>query len=226
MVTVDTHPTTSGLAPLTRRSTAEIVAEQLRTAITRGELPPGGQLGEIDLANRLGVSRGPLREAMQRLVQEGLLRSEPHRGLFVIDLDDDDVRDIYRARSAIERAACRRILEGDRAAAVSRLRAAHAQMATAAASADADALTDADHYFHQTLVSASGSPRLERMAETLLVETRMCLLALQGTTRHSGDTIDEHRGLVDAIEAGDEELLLSSLEAHMTEAVDRLTRHR
>ncbi|MBB5908955.1 DNA-binding GntR family transcriptional regulator [Actinoalloteichus hymeniacidonis] len=225
-MTVDTGQAVGGLGPLTRRSTAEIVAEQLRTAITRGELPPGGQLGEIDLASRLGVSRGPLREAMQRLVQEGLLRSEPHRGLFVIDLDDADVRDIYRARFAIERAACELILGGDRVEAVARLRKAHAGMAAASAAGDADALVDADHFFHQTLVSASGSPRLERMAETLLVETRMCLLALQGTTRHSGDTIDEHRGLVDAIEAGDAALVLSSLEAHMAEAVERLTRHR
>src|SRR3954468_19098287 len=97
------------LEPVPRRSTVEIIADQLRSAIMYGSLPPGSQLGEADLAAKLGVSRGPLREAMQRLVQEGLLRSERHRGLFVIDMDAADVRDVYQARLAIERAACQLI---------------------------------------------------------------------------------------------------------------------
>ncbi|MGH3815020.1 MAG: GntR family transcriptional regulator, partial [Pseudonocardiaceae bacterium] len=62
------------LQPVSRQSTAAIIADRLRDAITRGAFPPGAQLGEVELAGRLGVSRGPLREAMQRLVQEGLLR--------------------------------------------------------------------------------------------------------------------------------------------------------
>ncbi|MDQ3150864.1 MAG: GntR family transcriptional regulator, partial [Actinomycetota bacterium] len=90
----------SDLEPVSRESTAAIIAERLRDAIMRGVFPPGTQLGEVDLAGRLGVSRGPLREAMQRLVQEGLLRGERHRGLFVIDLGLADVRDVYAARLA------------------------------------------------------------------------------------------------------------------------------
>ena len=106
----------SELEPVSRRSTAEIVADRIRAAIMRGTFAPGTQLGEVDLANRLGVSRGPLREAMQRLVAEGLLRSERHRGLFVRELGPDDVRDVYLARTAVERAAALKVLEGDRAA--------------------------------------------------------------------------------------------------------------
>ncbi|AUS80597.1 GntR family transcriptional regulator [Actinoalloteichus sp. AHMU CJ021] len=223
MVSLTEDTTPGGIAPLARRSTAEIVAERLREAIMHGGLPPGSQLGEIDLANRLGVSRGPLREAMQRLVQEGLLRSEPHRGLFVSTLDEEEIRDVYTARLAVEGAACQLIMRGDRALAVSELTSAHQRMVAAAAADDRIAFSDADQLFHQRLVAVSGSQRLERMAQTLLVETRMCLTALQETYRPSGDTVEEHRLLVDAIEQGDERLLLERLEAHMTEAVERLT---
>ncbi|MFR9731589.1 GntR family transcriptional regulator [Saccharopolyspora sp. MS10] len=211
------------LEPVQRKSTAAIVADQLRSAIMYGSLPPGSQMGEAELASRLGVSRGPLREAMQRLVQEGLLHSEPHRGLFVTTLDADDVTDIYLARLAVERAACERILRHHRVEAVAELTAAQARIVSAAGLGDAIELSDADQEFHETLVRVSGSPRLQRMAQTLLVEKRMCLTALQDKYTADPQTlVDEHAGLVDAIEAGDEELLLARLEAHMNDALERL----
>jgi DNA-binding GntR family transcriptional regulator len=214
---------TSGLEPLERRSTAAIVADRIRTAIMRGTFPPGTQLGEVELANRLGVSRGPLREAMQRLVAEGLLRSERHRGLFVRDLAAADVRDVYTARTAVERAAALLLLaEGDRSAAVARLTAALATMEAAAAAGDAVALADADHDFHAELVAASGSPRLHRMARALLVETRMCLAALQQTAPPAEDLLDEHRTLRDALRDGDAARFVGMLEAHMADAVARI----
>ncbi len=171
------------LRPVPRRSTAELIADQLRAAIMYGSLSPGDQLGEADLAGRLGVSRGPLREAMQRLVQEGLLRSERHRGLFVRELTPDDVRDVYVARLAVERTACELIMRGNRGEAVARLTPALDRLARAAAAADRHAMSEADQEFHETLVSCSGNSRLERMARTLLVETRMCLTVMQDPGR-------------------------------------------
>ncbi|MCW0216183.1 MAG: GntR family transcriptional regulator [Pseudonocardia sp.] len=214
---------TSGLEPVERRSTAAIVADRIRTAIMRGTFPPGTQLGEVELATRLGVSRGPLREAMQRLVAEGLLRSERHRGLFVRDLDAADVRDVYTARTAVERAAALLLLaEGDRSVGVERLTAALATMEAAAAAGDAVALADADHEFHAELVAASGSPRLYRMSRALLVETRMCLAALQQTAPPAADLLEEHRALRDALRDGDSARFVGMLEAHMADAVARI----
>lgn len=212
----------SEMEPVERRSTAAIVADRIRTAIMRGTFPPGTQLGEVELAARLGVSRGPLREAMQRLVAEGLLRSERHRGLFVRDLGAADVRDIYHARASVERAAGLLLLEGDRAAAADRLDAAVAAMAAAVASGDPAAVADSDHAFHAELVAASGSPRLRRMADGLLVETRMCLAALQQTAPPPEGLLAEHRELCDAVRAGDRDRLTAALEAHMADAVDRI----
>lgn len=212
----------SELEPVSRRSTAEIVADRIRTAIMRGTFPPGTQLGEVELAGQLGVSRGPLREAMQRLVAEGLLRSERHRGLFVRELDADDVRDVYIARTAVERAAALLVLAGDRGAAARRLTGALAAMDEAARRGDPVALADADHDFHAELVAASGSLRLRRMTDALLVETRMCLAALQQTAPPAPDLLNEHAILRDAVRDGDEATLVSTLEAHMTDAVTRI----
>jgi len=210
------------LEPVARQSTAELIAAQLRSAIMYGVFAPGTQLGEAELAARFAVSRGPLREAMQRLVQEGLLRGERHRGLFVIDLSASDVRDIYLARLAIERTSCQLIMAGNRGEAVVRLTEALKNLVAAAKGRDRNAMSDADQAFHQTLVSCSGNTRLERMAQTLLVETRMCLAALQEHYPEPDELVAEHRALVDAISDGDERQLISLIESHMLESIDRL----
>ncbi|GAB3457410.1 GntR family transcriptional regulator [Actinophytocola sediminis] len=210
------------LEPVARQSTAELIADQLRSAIMYGVFAPGTQLGEAELAARFEVSRGPLREAMQRLVQEGLLRGERHRGLFVIDLDAQDVQDIYLARLAIERMACELIMHGNRGEAVAHLTEALTELVTAAESGDRQAMSDADQAFHLALVTCSGNSRLERMAQTLLVETRMCLAALQDHYPEAGDLVAEHRVLVDAIADGDEAQLLGLIETHMRDSIDRL----
>ncbi|MGI8653245.1 MAG: GntR family transcriptional regulator [Geodermatophilaceae bacterium] len=215
-------PSTVTLRRVSRQSTASLIAEQLRAAIMHGVLAPGRQLGETELAAQFGVSRGPLREAMQRLVQEGLLHSEHNRGLFVIRLEPDDVRDIYNARAAVERAAVALILRGDRNHAAAQLEAVHADMIAAAERGDRTALSDADLRFHQALVGLSGSPRLTRMHGTLLVETRMCLTALQNTDRPAADAVGEHGELVEAVRTGDKRRLNRLIDAHMDEALRRL----
>ncbi|NIH87401.1 GntR family transcriptional regulator [Amycolatopsis granulosa] len=208
------------LEPVSRESTAAIIARQLREAIMNGTFAPGTQLGETELAGRFQVSRGPLREAMQRLVSEGLLRSERHRGLFVIDLEPDDVHDIYSARFAIERAALIRVLRiGEAESVAARLLEAVEDMASAA---DADEVSAADVRFHEELVAASGSRRLGRMARTLLIETRMCLSALHRTYATNEERVTEHKRIAEAIGAADEEQAVSLLEAHMEDAVQRL----
>lgn len=210
------------LRPVPRRSTAELIADQLRSAIMYGSLSPGDQLGEAELAGQLGVSRGPLREAMQRLVQEGLLRSERHRGLFVRELAPEDVRDIYVARLAVERTACQLIMRGNRGEALARLTPALGRLAEATAGADRGAMSDADQEFHQTLVSCAGNSRLDRMAQTLLVETRMCLTVMQEVYPEPGELLDEHQRILDAIVDGAEDGLLELIESHMVDTVDRI----
>lgn len=211
---------TEFLARVEQESTPSIVADKLRQAIGHGELAPGTQLIEADLARKLGVSRGPLREGMQRLTQEGLLIAIRNRGVFVIDMTPDVASDMYVAREAIERAATRRILQGDYAGAGDELLVIVEEMAAAA---DVEEGSEADIRFHECLVELAGSPRLSRMHQTYLVETRMCVHALADTYENPTDRVAEHQALASAIRAGDVQLSDKLLIAHMEDAVDRLT---
>lgn len=216
-----------GLEPVRRESTPALIADQLRAGIMSGLFRPGEQLAESQLASQLAVSRGPLREAMQRLVQEGLLRGERNRGLFVVRLTDTDVRDIYLAREAVEGAAVRGLLLGDgddTGPALSRLAGIVDRMEAASRRGQWTALADLDLEFHAELVATGGSPRLRRMMATLLVETRICQGALEGRYERHADLADEHRDLLNAIAAGAREKALVLVAAHMTDAVRRLTR--
>lgn len=215
-------PRSQPFQPVHRESTAALIARQLREAIMYGSLAPGAQLSEAELSAQFGVSRGPLREAMQRLVQEGLLRSERNRGLFVMELDAADIRDIYAARTAIESAAASLILRAPRPGAIAALRSACEAMTRAASKDDMVRLSDADLRFHEVLVAQSASPRLSRMHQTLIVESRMCMTALQEKYRLPADVVQEHAHIVDAIEAGDEVLVLQRIEDHMQDALVRL----
>lgn len=209
------------IEPVSRTTTAGIVASRIRDAIMNGDIPPGSQLGEAVLATQLQVSRGPLREALQRLIQEGLLRSEPHRGVFVPVLDQHDIEDIYLARGAIERAAALRLLANGNADAIARLAKLVDRMESAARKDRWAAVADLDMRFHETLVAASGSKRLIRMFSTLLVETRMCMGALEDAYPHRDELVAEHRELLEALRNGRRESL-ELIDQHFDDAVNSL----
>ncbi len=209
--------------PVVRESTPSIIADKLRAAIGLGRIPPGAQLGEAELAKELGVSRGPLREAMQRLTQEGLLISIRNRGLFVITMTDAEVRDMYVARTAVERAASEVILQKDGKLIAARLLQIVKAMDKAAKKGDMDAMSEADMEYHASLVAAAGSPRLTRMHNTLLTETRMCLTALEKKYPDPHARVEEHRAIAEALGEGREELVGKLLISHMEDALERLT---
>lgn len=214
------------LEPVDRRPTAGLVADAVRTGIADGTFSAGMQLTEVHLAEQLHVSRGPVREAFQRLIQEGLLVSEPHRGVFVVSLDVDDVDDVYLARAAIEREAARQILRRDDREALRRLDALVKEMARAARSGTWATIADTDLAFHEALVDASGSERLRRMYATLLVETRLCLTGLRTAHPEPKQVLAEHRGLLKALRSGDEAEVLRRVDGHLERAATGPSRSR
>jgi DNA-binding GntR family transcriptional regulator len=212
------------IEPLVQKSTPSIIADKLRLAIGHGELPAGAQLYEAELARELGVSRGPLREGIQRLTQEGLLISVRNRGVFVIEMTPENVRDMYVARGAIERAAAEQILhakEGGEAASI--LLGVVDTMAEAGRDREIAKMSEADMQFHQSLVALARSPRLSRMHNTLLSETRMCITALEDSYRFSDDRVGEHREIAEALRDDDATLVDRLLIEHMEDAVRRLS---
>ncbi|MHA6799428.1 GntR family transcriptional regulator [Bounagaea algeriensis] len=211
------------IEPLERESTPSIIADKLRAAIGRGDFSAGEQLGEAQLARQLGVSRGSLREGMQRLTQEGLLVSIRNRGLFVVDMTPENVHDMYVARAAVERAAAEQIFRHDPRDAGDQLLEITEQMALAAEDEDDGGVSEADIEFHQRLVDLARSPRLERIHTTLLTETQMCIHALKETYSHSRERVAEHRGIAEAFRDANPTLCDARLVAHMEDAVERLT---
>lgn len=213
----------AGLDPVVQESTPAIIARGLRRAISDGSFAPGDQLGEAALARTLGVSRGPLREAMQRLTQEGLLVSHRNRGLFVADLTPEAVADMYLLRTTIETAALQRVLEsGAGARTADELDSAVDAMAALAEEPRSAAMVAADLDFHHALVEAARSPRLYRVHETVLVETSMCLHAMSATYSDADSRLSEHRAIAEAVRAGDAARATSLLVEHMHDGLARV----
>jgi DNA-binding GntR family transcriptional regulator len=210
------------LEPLALETTPSIIADRVRAAIISGKFPPGMQLAEIQLAERLATSRGPVREAMQRLIQEGLLRDERHRGVFVVDLGPEDVTDIYLARSAAEHAAVGLLVRRGTAVVTPRLEAIIEAMKVAAEASDWDELADLDLRFHDTLVAATESKRLMRMFRTLMAETRMCLMRLEPNYPDLSTLVDEHTAILEALRRGDEATALSVIDEHFAAILDSM----
>lgn len=213
----------SALEPVVQESTPSVIARRVREAIGSGEFPPGSQVSEAALAARLGVSRGPLREGLQRVTQEGLLRSVRNRGLFVVEMTPDNVVDMYVAREALECAAAACIHRLGPVATGRELLAVCRNMARAAKARRAAEVGAADITFHETLDAASRSPRLVRMHETLLTETRMCIHALEATYVSREDRVAEHTAIAQSFLDADAALTDRLLVEHMHDAVRRLT---
>jgi DNA-binding GntR family transcriptional regulator len=213
---------TGPLRPLQLESTPVLVADRIRDGILDGTFPPHTQLSEVALSRQLAVSRGPIREAMQRLIQEGLLRSERNRGVFVIDLDAEDARDIYLARGAVERTASAIVARTGTDEVFADLQTYVDKLAAAADGTWSD-LAARDLDFHRALVGAAHSPRLDRMFRTLLAETQMCLMRLEPFYSSHEEVVAEHQQILDAIRARDIATADRLVQAHMDVSVERLS---
>ena len=215
----------SAVRPIARSTYGPMVTERLRAGIVNGTRAPGSQLNEGELASEFGVSRGPVREALQRLIQEGLVRSEPHRGVFVPVLSDDDVRDIYLARTALESAAVTHVIDGPGGGPVADdLDRFVTLMAESAAADDWEAVGNHDLDFHIALVAATGSERLQRMFSTVISETRLCIGVLAAAEVRN-DLVEEHRQIAAMVRDGRADDALAALTKHFDNAMLEIACH-
>ncbi|MDN3519994.1 GntR family transcriptional regulator [Halomonas ramblicola] len=213
----------AGPKPVVRSTMSSMVTEQVRDAILSGAYPPGMQLNEKLVAESCGVSRGPVREAIQRLLQEGLLISVPHRGVFVPELTEDDLEDIYFTRDAVERAALRRIVHSDgRQELSARLLQIADAMKVAVEQEDWAEVAAVDIRFHSELVNAAGSQRLSRLFATLMAEMGLCLNQLLGVYRGRERLIEEHVRVAKLIASGDADRLEEAIADHLQEPVETI----
>lgn len=211
------------LKPVQQRTTSSIIADEIRDAVLDGTFRPGAQLGEAQLAAELNVSRGPVREALQRLIAEGLLRNERNRGVFVVELTQEDVNDVYLARSSVEHAAAQQLTRAQDTAVFDTLDAHLDEMAAVVETGEWGKVAQLDWQFHEALVAATGSARLQRMFRTLLGETRLCLLSLEAAYPQRRDAVDEHRRIVAAMRSGDTDQVRDVLDAHFEHAIENIS---
>jgi DNA-binding GntR family transcriptional regulator len=215
------------VVPLSLRGTSAVIADQLRERILDGSFAPGEQISEVQLAARLGMSRGPVREAVQRLAQEGLLVSQRNRGVFVVDLDVGDIDDVYRGRRAVEKeAACTVYERGIPDGLVERLEGILRNIALYMNAGDWAKLAREDLRFHETMVEAAQSSRLSRMFSTLAAETMLCMSAFDDRYIRPPTALEEHQRLLDRLLGGDLAAMLAEIDRHLSHAVDSLSRAR
>lgn len=218
----NSHPAPTVLR-VQRASTVDLIATELRNAVFSGALAVGRPLGEIDIAKQLGVSRGPLREATQRLVQEGILVSIPGRGMRVGQIARDELRDLFDARLAVEVRSALSVIRHGGESVMTALQAAYDRLADASHGTDARAIGDADLDFHWAIVDAGGNARLLRYMSTLIVETRMASYSMSGDYVVRRDICPSHESILRAIRDRDEDTTRKALQEHMSDAVARLS---
>ena len=200
------------VAALQIQSVVDHVYSALRERILSGDLPRGTKLRQASLAEELGVSRTPLREALRRLSTEGLVEFEPNRGATVSELDFGDMRHAWSARVALEPGAARLAAERHDQAAITILQGAVDDQRRAGD--DRDGSFAANRAFHLALVAASGNPHLTRFAEMLWVPRIGVPIYQAQALEPAGPPAwaEEHQQIVDAIAGAD------------ADAAERLTR--
>jgi GntR family transcriptional regulator, gluconate operon transcriptional repressor len=177
----------------------EIVVASLRRAIIIGELAPGLHLQEPLLAQKFGVSRVPVREALIRLEHEGLVRSEPRRGAFVVGMTLTQIREVYDMRRLLEVHAARLAAERTTPADGERLQGWVDAMARALHQGQTDALAEADSGLHRETIIVAGHRRLLAAWEPLAGVITTLLTLTNKLSRDKDTIIPLHQALVDAL---------------------------
>ena len=196
----------------------EAVCETLRDAIRKGILEPGERLMEVQLADELGISRTPVREAIRKLEQEGYVIMMPRRGTYVSDISTNDVKEIFEIRSALESLAAglaARRIEPDELETLQNLLM---EIEGYIAKNDIEKIVETDIKFHGLLYKVSRNERLVNIISNLkeqLARFRTLSMSYPGRLQ---ETLEEHSEMVEAIANGDVSAARDAAEHHMERA--------
>jgi DNA-binding GntR family transcriptional regulator len=191
------------------------VQREIERRILTGEIEAGARLSEAALAEDLGVSRGPVREAMRGLIEAGLVQGIANRGVVVRKIGLDEALDLYDLRGAIFGFACETLAERKTAAQVAALEAALDDMAQAIADGDKERYYQQNIAFHAQILEFCGNRRARSTYEAVVKE--MHLFRRRGLSRVSNleASLGEHRTIVAAIRAGDADAAFRAGRAHV-----------
>lgn len=215
----------SSLGPIANPRLVDIAMASLRDAIILGELAPGQRLVESSLASKLKISRGPLREALQFLEQEGLVVTLPRRGRFVQSADIRTLEEVYGLRRVLEPFAAARALAGWTSESHSRMQGALDRLGEASRSASMRLVAERDIEFHTTLIELADHQLLWRTWNDSIAGNLHLLLNLTTPTHESLDEpVRRHAVILDCLVAGNVEALRREIEGHIDDALTRSRR--
>ncbi len=202
----------------------DVVFNTLRQAILTGELKPGERLMEIHLANKLGVSRTPIREAIRKLELEGLVTMIPRRGAEVAQITGKSLQDVLEVRSSLDalcaELACERISDEE----IGELEAACRAFEEATKTRDTRAIAAADVVLHDIIVKATGNKRLVQLVNNLAEQMyRYRFEYIKDFSMH-GALIEEHRVIFEAIKNKDKETAAQAAIVHIDNQMEAIAR--
>lgn len=215
------HPT---IALLRSASLSSAAQQEVERMILAGELAPGVKLTEAWLSERLGVSRGPLREAFRRLEEAGLVRQEKNRGVFVRAVALDEAVEIYELRASMEELAGRRLAAHITPEQQRQMKLVVDQMDQAVRGGDADAYHLLNLQFHDRLIEFAGNQKMAAIYRKLVKE--LALFRRRNLTAREAlpQSAAEHRQILKAIVSRDPDAAAQALYAHATRSKERMLR--
>lgn len=197
----------------------------IRDAILRRDLSPGDMLAEQRIADQLGISRTPVREAIKALEKEGLLRSIPGKGVFVAETSAQDIVEIYQAREALE---CMAVRIAARTADPRVLEDLERTLPTPEQSRNADGdpakVFQADMRIHQYIMSCTNNTRLIQMLSTLEGQVHQTRILAPRDPRRFGSGTEEHRAIIRALLARDPDAAEEAMRQHLRNGRDHALR--
>ena len=193
----------------------DVVFNTLRQAIITGEFAPGERLMEIALANRLGVSRTPVREAIRKLELEGLVVMIPRKGAEVAKITEKDLRDVLEVRSSLEELAAELAAERMNDEVKEKLEKALKEFEEAIESDDNAAIADSDVDFHDVIFEATGNARLIQIINNLREQMYRYRLEYVKDTEYHTVLLNEHRELAKAMVEGRKEDARKIMKRHI-----------
>ena len=193
----------------------DVVFNTLRHAILKGELEPGERLMEIALAQKLGVSRTPIREAIRKLELEGLVVMVPRKGAEVADITEKDLRDVLEVRTALEELSIELAMKNMNDDDYKQLIEANKLFAKDSEGDDLIKIAEADVAFHELIYMATGNKRLIQMINNLREQMyRYRLEYIKDKSTHAR-LVDEHNRIIDAMVKNDVAAAKAAIKLHV-----------